>query len=140
MKSELYHYGIKGMHWGVRRFQNADGSYTAVGKARYATNYSAQQRTRDRKIYGKSAEKRINKRMLSGESIQSARHNEVVRKARIDSGKKITKTVVKGALVVGGSAAVYKLLQKKGLGDIQASQLSEVTVQVGRHVINALLR
>lgn len=33
--NELYHYGIKGMHWGVRRFQNADGSYTAAGRARY---------------------------------------------------------------------------------------------------------
>ena len=32
---ELYHYGIKGQKWGVRRFQNADGSYTLVGKQRY---------------------------------------------------------------------------------------------------------
>lgn len=30
----LMHHGIKGMHWGVRRYQNADGSYTAAGKAR----------------------------------------------------------------------------------------------------------
>lgn len=35
--SELYHYGIKGMHWGVRRFQNADGSLTSAGRARYNT-------------------------------------------------------------------------------------------------------
>lgn len=32
---ELYHYGIKGQKWGVRRFQNVDGSYTLVGKQRY---------------------------------------------------------------------------------------------------------
>lgn len=32
--NELRHYGIKGMKWGVRRFQNADGSYTAAGKRR----------------------------------------------------------------------------------------------------------
>lgn len=25
---ELYHYGVKGMKWGVRRYQNKDGSYT----------------------------------------------------------------------------------------------------------------
>ena len=30
--NELYHYGIMGQKWGVRRFQNADGSYTAAGK------------------------------------------------------------------------------------------------------------
>ena len=29
------HYGIKGQKWGVRRFQNEDGSLTAEGKARY---------------------------------------------------------------------------------------------------------
>ena len=35
MKNELYHYGIKGQQWGVRRFQNEDGSYTNAGKNRY---------------------------------------------------------------------------------------------------------
>lgn len=33
--NELYHHGIKGQKWGVRRFQNPDGSYTAAGKKRY---------------------------------------------------------------------------------------------------------
>ena len=28
----LAHYGIKGMKWGVRRYQNEDGSLTAAGK------------------------------------------------------------------------------------------------------------
>lgn len=32
---ELYHWGIKGMKWGVRRFQNPDGSLTPAGKKRY---------------------------------------------------------------------------------------------------------
>lgn len=32
-KSEsLVHYGVKGMKWGVRRYQNKDGSLTAVGR------------------------------------------------------------------------------------------------------------
>lgn len=31
----IAHHGIKGMKWGVRRWQNADGSYNAAGRARY---------------------------------------------------------------------------------------------------------
>ena len=36
--SELRHHGIKGQKWGVRRFQNADGSLTADGRKRYGTD------------------------------------------------------------------------------------------------------
>lgn len=34
--NELYHHGIKGMKWGRRRFQTADGSLTAAGRKRYS--------------------------------------------------------------------------------------------------------
>ena len=33
--NELYHHGIKGQKWGVRRFQNPDGSLTPAGRKRY---------------------------------------------------------------------------------------------------------
>lgn len=33
---ELYHFGIKGQKWGVRRFENEDGTLTPEGKKRYA--------------------------------------------------------------------------------------------------------
>jgi hypothetical protein len=35
---ELYHHGILGQKWGVRRYQNSDGSLTAQGKKRYGGN------------------------------------------------------------------------------------------------------
>lgn len=31
----LYHYGVKGQKWGVRRYQNKDGTLTNAGKSRY---------------------------------------------------------------------------------------------------------
>ena len=40
MNNELYHWGIKGMKWGVRRYRNKDGSLTPAGKKRYSQNDS----------------------------------------------------------------------------------------------------
>ena len=34
--NQLYHAGVKGMKWGVRRYQNKDGTLTDAGKRRYA--------------------------------------------------------------------------------------------------------
>lgn len=34
--AELYHHGVKGQRWGIRRYQNKDGSLTPYGKKRYA--------------------------------------------------------------------------------------------------------
>ena len=37
-ESDLTHHGILGMKWGVRRFQNKDGTLTAAGKKRYGSD------------------------------------------------------------------------------------------------------
>lgn len=34
----LTHFGIKGMKWGIRRYQNKDGSLTPAGKERYSAD------------------------------------------------------------------------------------------------------
>lgn len=33
--NQIWHWGVKGMKWGVRRYQNANGSLTDAGKKRY---------------------------------------------------------------------------------------------------------
>lgn len=38
--NELYHHGIKGQKWGVRRFQYSDGTLTPQGRKRYGGNTS----------------------------------------------------------------------------------------------------
>lgn len=40
MDSYLYHHGVKGQKWGVRRFQNKDGTLTFEGKQRHLVSLS----------------------------------------------------------------------------------------------------
>lgn len=44
--SELLHYGVKGMRWGVRRYQNPDGSLTNKGKKRHEVLSSAEDKAK----------------------------------------------------------------------------------------------
>jgi hypothetical protein len=53
MNNELIHYGILGMKWGIRRFQNKDGTLTAAGKARYSDHLTK----KDNKWIKKNASK-----------------------------------------------------------------------------------
>ena len=53
MEYELYHYGVKGMKWGVRRYQNKDGSLTPAGKKRSLKDVRADNKTAYE--YGKAA-------------------------------------------------------------------------------------
>lgn len=42
---ELYHYGVKGQKWGLRRYQNKDGSLTPEGKKRAKQEYRQDNKT-----------------------------------------------------------------------------------------------
>ena len=44
---EIYHHGIKGQRWGVRRFQNKDGSLTPAGEKRYSDDTDNNTRKKD---------------------------------------------------------------------------------------------
>lgn len=60
--NELYHFGVKGMRWGIRRYQNSDGSLTAAGKKRYSDDINdAYNKMKDAKVNRKNAALEFNK-------------------------------------------------------------------------------
>lgn len=59
MEYELKHWGVKGMKWGVRRYQNKDGSLTPAGQKRY-----------DRDVRENNAKKKDNRINIDGPDPQ----------------------------------------------------------------------
>lgn len=55
--SELYHHGILGQKWGVRRYQNEDGSLTEAGKRRLERKDNKWAEKNYKKIYNKAYSK-----------------------------------------------------------------------------------
>lgn len=132
MNNELMHHGILGMKWGVRRYQRKDGSLTSAGKSRYSDS----QRIRDEKIYGKKAAKRIEKRVASGEGIQSARHDEAVRSSSKPGKRRIAIGVAKGVAGAGLTGAAVLAMTGKGpagkaLKGIANSTVGTITSSLG---------
>lgn len=141
-KNDIYlaHYGVKGQKWGVRRYQNKDGSLTSKGKKRYRNepneNYSNKQRDRDRKLYGEKGEARINRRMNKGSGIRDARHKEVVRK-KVKQHVKVGAAKTTLALAQVGSLYLYDQIAFGGAGTRAVKDTIKFT---GRLAVTAYMK
>lgn len=80
--NDLYHYGVKGMKWGIRRYQNKDGSLTAAGKKRY-----------DRDVRENNAKKKENRIIINEPDPKRWAREDLSRsKKTVDSGLNLVKT------------------------------------------------
>lgn len=69
---ELQHWGIKGMKWGVRRYQNKDGSLTPAGRKRYDDDFD---NDADREAYEKERIARAKAKVLEADSAKALYDN-----------------------------------------------------------------
>ena len=113
---ELYHHGVKGQKWGVRRFQNADGTLTAKGRNHRNERYSDEQYGRDKQVYGTLAARRINRNMNKGDMVSTARSKEAARIAGFREGGtwagRGLSAATSIAMMLGGADKVKDVLNK----------------------------
>ena len=108
LNDELYHHGIKGQRWGVRRFQNEDGTRTAAGKRRRAKEEPDLKTTLDPKVLYDNRDK-LSDKELNDKLNRLRKENEL--KKLSESGKK---NIVPKLVVDGGKAILTAYIIKKG--------------------------
>lgn len=70
-ESSLQHWGIKGQKWGVRRYQNKDGSLTSAGRKRYSDD-SNRSSSSERKVVSSSTKKKVAAGVATGVAVGAA--------------------------------------------------------------------
>ncbi len=112
----LAHYGIRGMKWGVRRYQNKDGSLTAAGKKRYsddgkatATPKSTTSSSSGRKKVSEMTDDELNRAVRR---LQLEQQYRQLNPEKISAGQKFVNKVANDVLIPAATTVARNAVQK----------------------------
>lgn len=140
---ELCHYGIRGMRWGIRRYQNSDGSLTTAGRNRYSTGKHHSIFTRKKttsKVTAKPAEEKPKQKSVS--EMTDAELNAFLNRKRLEQQYyQLMTTPQKKSAVTKGKEMVGKALENAAQDTL--TQIAKYTMAkgvnkvLGDNVVNA---
>lgn len=150
--NELYHHGIKGMRWGVRRFQNPDGTLTAAGKRREQANSdrAARKEAKKQREWNAKNSAQLSDKELTEQIIRLQREKQLkdLTNQSVSPGKKRVKEflarngelILATAISAGVTARVNQTLKPKGKSEydkiMERRQAEDEAVKSGVYSID----
>ena len=130
----LEHHGVLGQKWGVRRYQNKDGSLTNAGKKRQESDASEAHPD-----YTRAHSKKSVKNMSDSElqkvnnRLNMERNYKNLTKKEVSAGKKFVQKAIIGAAIAGATVAVSSRVSK-ATGQAVGNALDK-SIALGKEVI-----
>lgn len=118
LPAELYHHGVKGQHWGERRYQNSDGSLTPLGRLHWgvgAARTAVAERAEQLGTASKNAAKKAGSAVK--EAIRPKTLDEKLERARAKQEKQSKKNELR--MLRGKTAKIDKMTDEEIVARIQ---------------------